>query len=116
MATVRTDPGRRSDESPSRASYGVRVTTATWVTELCDVLGEGSGSFVSDPGSEHLLHEAGNPAHRCRVEHDAATLLVHLSGEDGDGWTTLTVDGPPAAGPSRRHRPSWLPPPAPWSG
>jgi hypothetical protein len=50
------------------------------------------GSFVSDPASEHLLHEADNPAHRCRVEHDAATLLVHLSGEDGDGWTTLAVD------------------------
>ena len=34
----------------------------------------------------------GNPAHRCRVEHDARTLLVHLSDEDGDGWTALAVD------------------------
>lgn len=38
------------------------------------------------------LHEQGNPAHRLRVEHDAKTLLIHLSGEDGDGWTTIAVD------------------------
>ena len=50
------------------------------------------GSFVADAQGDHVVHEAGNPAHRCRVEHDAATLLVHLSGEDGDGWTTLAVD------------------------
>jgi hypothetical protein len=50
------------------------------------------GSFVADAGSAHVLHEAGNPAHRCRVEHDGRTLLVHLSGEDGEGWTTLAVD------------------------
>ena len=39
-----------------------------------------------------ILHEDGNPAHRLRVEHDARTLLVHLSGEDGDGWTVIAVD------------------------
>ena len=50
------------------------------------------GSFVADAEAAHLLHEVGNPAHRCRVEHDGATLLVHLSGEDGDGWTVLAVD------------------------
>jgi hypothetical protein len=50
------------------------------------------GSFVADAGGAHLLHEAANPAHRCRIEHDAHTLLVHLSGEDGDGWTVLAVD------------------------
>ena len=50
------------------------------------------GSFVADAEAAHLLHEVGNPAHRCRVEHDGATLLVHLSGEDGDGWTALAVD------------------------
>jgi hypothetical protein len=33
-----------------------------------------------------------NPDHRLRVEHDARTLLIHLSGEDGDGWTTIAVD------------------------
>jgi hypothetical protein len=27
-----------------------------------------------------------------RVEHDNRTLLIHLSGEDGDGWTTFAVD------------------------
>jgi hypothetical protein len=50
------------------------------------------GSFVADGAAAHVLHELGNPAHRCRVEHDAHTLLVHLSGEDGDGWTALAVD------------------------
>ena len=38
------------------------------------------------------LHEEGNLAHRLRVEHDDRTLLIHLSGEDGDGWTTFAVD------------------------
>ena len=50
------------------------------------------GSFVADAEGTHVLHEAGNPAHRCRVEHDDAILLVHLSGEDGEGWTALAVD------------------------
>jgi hypothetical protein len=50
------------------------------------------GSFVADAEDAHVVHEVGNPAHRCRVEHDGATLLVHLSGEDGDGWTALAVD------------------------
>jgi hypothetical protein len=51
-------------------------------------------SFVSDPDADlpRTLHEDGNPAHRLRVEHNEATLLVHLSGEDGDGWTVLAVD------------------------
>jgi hypothetical protein len=35
---------------------------------------------------------AGNPVHRLRVEHDADTLLVHLSDEDGGGWTVIAVD------------------------
>jgi hypothetical protein len=38
------------------------------------------------------LHEQANPRHRLRVEHDAHTLLVHLSDEDGAGWTTFAVD------------------------
>jgi hypothetical protein len=46
-------------------------------------------SFVADGRS---LHEDGNAAHRLRVEHDRDTLLVHLSGEDGEGWTVLAVD------------------------
>ena len=49
-------------------------------------------SFVPDPQRRGTLHEEGNPAHRCRVEHNAATLLVHLADEDGAGWTTLAVD------------------------
>lgn len=38
------------------------------------------------------MHEQTNPAHRVRVEHDEHTLLIHLSGEDGEGWTTVAVD------------------------
>jgi hypothetical protein len=38
------------------------------------------------------LQEEGNAAHRLRVEHDDHTLLIHLSDEDGDGWTTIAVD------------------------
>lgn len=40
------------------------------------------------------LHEQANPQHRLRVEHDAHTLLIHLSDEDGAGWTTIAVDRP----------------------
>src|SRR2546421_7525520 len=51
-------------------------------------------SFVADPDDERprILSEAGNPAHRLRVEHNRNTLLVHLSDEDGEGWTVLAVD------------------------
>src|SRR6476469_1046536 len=51
-------------------------------------------SFVAAPGDGRVraLHEEGNPAHRLRVEHNRDTLLVHLSGEDGEGWTVLAVD------------------------
>lgn len=53
-------------------------------------------SFVADdhaPGREiRGLHEDGNPRHRLRVEHDARTLLIHLSDEDGKSWTTIAVD------------------------
>ena len=51
-------------------------------------------SFVADPAEERprTLHEDGNPAHRLRVEHDDRTLLIHLSGEDGSGWTVFAVD------------------------
>ncbi len=38
------------------------------------------------------LHEEANPQHRLRVEHDKRTLLIHLSDEDGPGWTTIAVD------------------------
>ncbi len=49
-------------------------------------------SFIADEPRSRNLHEDGNPAHRLRVEHDRRTLLVHLSDEDGGGWTTLAVD------------------------
>lgn len=53
-------------------------------------------SFVADreePGARTRgLHEEANPEHRLRVEHDAHTLLIHLSHEDGRGWTTFAVD------------------------
>ncbi len=38
------------------------------------------------------LEEEGNPQHRVRVEHNRDTLLVHISGEDGKGWTTVAID------------------------
>jgi hypothetical protein len=38
------------------------------------------------------LHDEKNPSHRLRVEHDAYTLLIHLSDEQGGGWTTIAVD------------------------
>jgi hypothetical protein len=51
-------------------------------------------SFVADPGAgvPRTLAERGNPDHRVRVEHNRDTLLVHLSDEDGQGWTVLAVD------------------------
>lgn len=42
--------------------------------------------------SVRRLHEESNPKHRVRVEHDAFTVLIHLSDEDGGGWTTFGVD------------------------
>lgn len=38
------------------------------------------------------LVEEGNSAHRVRVEHSRDTLLIHLSDEDGQGWTTIALD------------------------
>jgi catechol 2,3-dioxygenase-like lactoylglutathione lyase family enzyme len=51
-------------------------------------------SFLADPDEvkPRVLHEHGNPDHRLRVEHNRDTLLVHLSDEDGKGWTVLAVD------------------------
>jgi hypothetical protein len=33
-----------------------------------------------------------NARHRVRVEYDTETLLIHLSDEDGSGWTVIAVD------------------------
>ena len=51
-------------------------------------------SFVADPDADppRGLHEDGNDSHRLRVEHDRDTLLIHLSGEAGKGWTVMAVD------------------------
>jgi hypothetical protein len=51
-------------------------------------------SFLADPDEDRprILCEQGNPDHRLRVEHNRHTLLVHLSDEDGKGWTVLAVD------------------------
>ena len=51
-------------------------------------------SFVADreEPKPRILHEDGSPRHRLRVEHNRNTILVHLSDEDGPGWTVLAVD------------------------
>jgi catechol 2,3-dioxygenase-like lactoylglutathione lyase family enzyme len=51
-------------------------------------------SFVADPAEPRprVLSEEGNPDHRLRVEHNRSTLLIHLSDEDGEGWTVFAVD------------------------
>ena len=51
-------------------------------------------SFVGSPkrGVIRGLEEDGYPAHRIRVEHNKHTLLLHLSDEDGGGWTTIAID------------------------
>lgn len=53
-------------------------------------------SFVAEDSPDGRpvrgLHEQANPRHRLRVEHDQQTLLIHLSDEDGTGWTTIAVD------------------------
>jgi hypothetical protein len=52
-------------------------------------------SFVGSPAAGRTvrgLQEEGNPTHRLRVEHTKQTLLIHLSNEDGDGWTTIALD------------------------
>ncbi len=51
-------------------------------------------SFVADPDDPRprTLYEEGNASHRARVEHNRDTILVHLSDEDGRGWTVLAVD------------------------
>jgi hypothetical protein len=54
-------------------------------------------SFVATAvrgGRARALCEDGNPRHRVRVEHDNHTLLVHISDEDGHGWTTVALDRP----------------------
>ena len=52
-------------------------------------------SFICIPTRGRVsraLQEEGNPAHRARVEHNKDTLLIHLSDEDGGGWTVFAID------------------------
>ena len=52
-------------------------------------------SFVGTPTLGRVvrgLQEEGNPEHRVRVEHNKHTLLIHISNEDGQGWTTFALD------------------------
>src|SRR5688500_6247992 len=52
-------------------------------------------SFIGARGAGRVvrgLQEEKNPAHRLRVEHNDQTLLIHLSDENGQGWTTIAVD------------------------
>ncbi len=63
---------------------GGRKTRTRWSSFVADA--EGSGRVVRG------LHEEANPRHRLRVEHDERTLLIHLSDEDGEAWTTIAVD------------------------
>ena len=54
-------------------------------------------SFVGSPARGRIvrgLQEEGNPEHRVRVEHNKHTLLIHVSHEDGGGWTTIAIDRP----------------------
>jgi hypothetical protein len=52
------------------------------------VAGEAKGRRV------RALQDERNPLHRVRVEHNQDTLLIHLSNEDGQGWTTVAIDRP----------------------
>ena len=52
-------------------------------------------SFVGAPAAGRVvrcLQEERNPAHRLRVEHNERTLLIHISDENGQGWTTIALD------------------------
>ena len=52
-------------------------------------------AFVRAPAAGRVvrgLQEVRNPAHRLRVEHNKHTLLIHISDENGEGWTTIALD------------------------
>jgi hypothetical protein len=52
-------------------------------------------SFVAMPAKGRVvrgLQEESNPDHRVRVEHNKDTLLIHVSDEEGEGWTTIAID------------------------
>jgi hypothetical protein len=60
------------------------ISRGRWTSFLAAALGP--------RGQSRTLCERDNPRHRVRVEHDNHTLLVHVSDEDGGGWTTIAID------------------------
>ena len=53
-------------------------------TSFVGVLGRGR--------AVRCLQDELNPEHRVRVEHNKHTLLIHISDEAGQGWTTVALD------------------------
>lgn len=72
----------REAEPPSNQPGLPRPPRSRWTSFLAD---------PSDP-TPRTLYEDGNPSHRARIEHNHHTILVHLSDEDGSGWTALAID------------------------
>lgn len=68
----------RSGPAPKPARRGVRWTSF--------VAGMAAGRAIRG------LHEEGKPQHRVRVEHNQHTLLIHVSDEEGPGWTVVAID------------------------
>ena len=63
-------------------------------------------SFVASTAKGRVvrgLEEETNPRHRVRIEHGRDTLLVHVSDEDGNGWTTIAIDRTTGREPSRNN-------------
>jgi hypothetical protein len=78
-----TIPERRMKDACSKPVPKPRRSGVRWT------------SFVGSAARGRIvrgLEEEGNPRHRVRVEHNRDTLLVHISGEDGQGWTTVAID------------------------
>jgi hypothetical protein len=93
-------PNIPGSEAYSNPNARVSESTVGAVKEVSQV-GDGGrprrsrwSSFVADPDENpsRILREIGNPDHRLRVEHDQQTLLIHLSDEDGHGWTVFAID------------------------
>ncbi|MGH9093795.1 MAG: hypothetical protein ACRDXE_01405 [Acidimicrobiales bacterium] len=86
-------PGHGEGRPPRPPARGRRWTS--FVNDAPDVADAPGGTGAAGRGRvARGLHEDANPAHRLRVEHDPHTLLIHLSDEDGRGWTTIAVDRP----------------------
>jgi len=69
--------------SDARSTSAPRPPRSRWTSSV--------GSYARGRAVRGL-EEEGNPKHRVRVEHNSHTLLVHISDEDGRGWTTVAID------------------------